>query len=219
MQVLRQRLAAEDTPGPLLLPVAAVLAEANERLAAEEPTAPPLTTGAVAHAFGGRQGLAKEVLRHALGPAVAGSDLLEATASVRTDDADAALKVLAERDHVNMTEVNLAFTRQWLLTLAMSPNDRELTKVTTSVYRAFDQQLIPLYQELAHSQGRRLADNVDWEELAAAMTTVTEGVAIRNLGDRVARARTREWTVRFRRILWDGMTQPECTGGTGVNSA
>jgi hypothetical protein len=81
-----------------------------------------------------------------------------------------------------------------------------LAELTASIYQVFDDELIPVYCRLAEAQGRRLADGVEWADLAAAFSAVSEGLALRHLADEPSRARTLDWAVQARRALWAGMT-------------
>lgn len=171
---------------PLIpIEVKAVLRKANERLRQESPGLAPLTTGFIQASFGGRDQFLDDAMAEFLGPdTTVGSEI--AKDAVRRLAAGAApeevRQSVAFEDAKAMARDFSDWARVWLVHLAHSRRLR-VAQVVHSVYERFDDAYVPLYELELKRRGRAMLPGFEIKDLAIAMTAVTEGLAIRYLGD------------------------------------
>jgi len=119
---------------------------------------------------------------------------------------------LVQKDFANMLEP-LAETRHWFASHAEAA-DPLVHKQLVRVYDAFDDLLEPVYEMAGHWEGRVPKDGLEWTDVAAALTALTEGATMRrHLGH--DRGRPIPWVIPESACLavlvaegiWDGTTK------------
>jgi hypothetical protein len=194
------------------------LERANDYLQSTEPGAKPLTVGAVRSAFGSREDYTQAVLSHMVRLETGGDKFSRELAQISKReivDVEAELDRLADADLENMIADDTS-VRLWLLALASSGSDEEFRRLCAEVYREFDAALIPVYILLGSLSSRE--PTATWRDLAANLTAITEGFALRWIGDPGRQERLFRLHREARRCLWYGLTRPvseEATSAKG----
>lgn len=205
----------EAPPGGLVsMSMKSALQRANEYLQSREPGAKPLTVGAVRSAFGSREDYTRAVLSHMVALETGGERLTREIARIRKGEhvsIETELDRLSDADLENMVADGTS-VRLWLLALAASGSDPDIRNLCADVYGGFDFALIPVYVLLGARSGREPLTN--WSDLALNLTAVTEGFALRWIGDPDSQGQLVGLHRVARRCVWYGLTRPASGGGT-----
>lgn len=139
-----------------------------------------LTTGAVAHAFETKANLLSQVAASLIAADSVIGSLRDEVADLRRRHAGngpALRAALVKSDIGNMSK-DAAEVRHWFASHS-EVTDPQVLDQLLAVYRAFDDLLLDLYAEVGGWEGRRPARGLTWLDVAAALTALTEGIALR----------------------------------------
>ena len=139
-----------------------------------------LSPGAVAYTFGDKGKFLSEVAASFISADAIIGDLgsLVAELRVRYQRRGPELRrELLQADFANTTR-SIATTRHWFASHAEAA-DPAVRAQLDRVYHAFDSLLVGLYAEIGEWEGRVPHEGLSWSDVAAALTALTEGAALR----------------------------------------